>query len=258
MKRINKGQEPRSLEQYRAANPTSNWKLCVADQDRRDEIQNHLRQDQGGICCYCEIDLIPANVGKADFRVEHFHPKSDTSTEFNWHLDWQNLFCCCHGGSEKYVNSAEARFTSPDTSCDVPKEDNDWDSLIFKPSDLPAFPGIFKFHRVDGSDQISIEVDDKGCTAAGVDLTIAKQTIDMLKLDAPRLKRLRKVELDYLNEIVERSLEAGKEIEEILRELTLSQLVKDEDGNWPSFFSAKRSYLGHAAEQHLRTTGYNG
>lgn len=91
MKNIVKGQEPHLLANYVQANSTNTWEQCVRSPTRRDAIQKEIRLNQGGLCAYCEIDLKPADAnGHADFRVEHFHPKSDTTTH-NWHLDWQNL-----------------------------------------------------------------------------------------------------------------------------------------------------------------------
>ncbi len=258
MKKILKTTEPEKLKQYRQLNPVGTWSQCTENkdlEDRKVQIQGQLKLDQGGLCAYCEIDLKPANgEDAADFRVEHFHPKSDTSTQHNWHLDWQNLLACCHGGSRSDVVDSGSRHTSPDHSCDVPKANNDWDDIILNPLHLPASPCLFKFNRADGS----ISVDITHCQQAGVDKGKAQATIDNLRLDAKRLRDLRKPVLNNLNEQLRNMMLAGYTAEESRMRLTKTALKKDDHGNWPAFFSAIRSYLGSAAEQQLNTINYKG
>ncbi len=256
MKKISKSTEPEKLTQYRQLNPTNEWKRCHRNKDCRVQIQDQLKLDQGGLCAYCEIDLKPANgEDAADLRVEHFHPKKiDASTQHNWHLDWQNLLACCHGGSRSDIVDSTSRYTSPDHSCDVPKANNDWDNVILNPLHLPAFPCLFKFNRADGS----ISVNVTHCQQAGVDEAKAQATIDNLRLDAKRLRDLRKPVLDELNEQLQKMVLTGYTVEEAGIRLTKAVLKKDDQGNWPAFFSAIRSYLGRAAEQQLNTINYKG
>jgi uncharacterized protein (TIGR02646 family) len=256
MKKIAKGAEPEKLMQYRQLKPVNTWEQCRRNQDRRIQIQDQLKLDQGGLCAYCEIDLKPANGNDAaDLRVEHFHPKKiDALTQHNWHLDWQNLLACCHGGSRSDVVDSAGRYTSPDHSCDVPKADNDWDNIILNPLYLPAFPCLFKFNRADGS----ISVNIAHCQQAGVAEGKAQATIDNLRLDAKRLRDLRKPVLDELNEQLRKMVLTGYSVEEARIRLTRAVLKKDGHGHWPAFFSAIRSYLGSAAEQQLNAINYNG
>lgn len=255
MKKILKGTEPAELAQYRQSNPTATWQQCTTEYNRKDQIQQQLKLDQGGLCAYCEIDLKPASANNAaDFRVEHFHPKSDVSTPHNWHLDWQNLLACCHGGSRSDVVDAANRNTSPDHSCDVPKANNDWDNIILNPLQLPAFPGLFEFNRADGSIRVSIAY----CQQAGVDQIKAQATIDNLCLNATRLRTLRKAVLDRLNQQLRDRMLAGDTLEEATIRLAQAQLQKNAQGYWPAFFSAIRDYLGAAAETQLNTINYNG
>lgn len=255
MKKIQKCAEPDKLKQYRQLNPTNTWEQCRRNKNCRVQIQDQLKLDQGGLCAYCEIDLKPADGNDAaDLRIEHFHPKTDASTQHNWHLDWQNLLACCHGGSRSDVVDSTSRYTSPDHSCDVPKGQNDWDNIILNPLHLPAFPCPFKFNRTDGS----ISVNVTHCQQAGVDEGKAQATIDNLRLDAKRLRDLRKPVLDELNEQLRKMVLTGYTVEEARIRLTKAVLKKDNHGHWPVFFSAIRSYLGAAAEQQLNTINYNG
>ncbi|MDO8844772.1 retron Ec78 anti-phage system effector HNH endonuclease PtuB [Methylicorpusculum sp.] len=254
MKKVQKGAEPKLLESYRIGNPGNSWSQYRRNTDRRDQIYDQLRSDQGGLCAYCEIDLKPKNASEAaDFRVEHFHPKSDISTSHNWHLDWQNLLACCHGDSRPDVVDAGSRFANPH-SCDVPKGENDWDNLIFNPLHLPAYPCLFQFNRSDGS----ISVNVANCNNADVDITKAQATIDNLNLDGVRLRNLRKPVLNQLNLQLRILVESGYTVDDARNRLAQAALKKDNNTHWPAFFSAIRDYLGAAAEKQLAAINYNG
>lgn len=256
MKKVRKGAEPPRLDAYRQLRPTNTWEQCTKNKNRRDEIQQQLRGDQGGICAYCEVNLLPAVSSNevADFRVEHFHPKSDVSTVHNWHLDWNNLLACCHGGSQRGVVDAASRFTSPDNSCDVPKGDNDWDAIILNPLHLPAFPCLFRYTRSDGS----MQADSAACLQASVDPLCAQETVSRLHLDAARLRRLRRLALDNLNQQLQALVNKGVPLEEARRRLARAHLSLSVNGEWPAFFSAIRNYLGQEAETHLQAIHFDG
>lgn len=255
MKKIVKGVEPSGLAAYRTTNPNGAWSNFTKRPKRRNDVQQQLRQDQGGLCAYCEIDLKPAdNTGDADFRVEHFHPKSDRSTGHNWHLDWQNLLGCCHGGSQGNVVEAARRYTSPDYSCDVPKDNNDWDVVILNPLNMPAYPLLFQFFRKDGA----MSVDRRCCVAAEIDVAMAQSTIDRLHLDSARLRNLRKAVLDKVNDELNQLVTSGYDIDAARNRIAKALMKKDSHGHWPTFFSASRYYLGSAAETQLESIGYLG
>jgi len=255
MKKVLKGNEPPLLLQYRTVNPTNTWKQYCRPAANKQQVDAQLRLDQGGLCAYCEIDLIESdNTGKADFRVEHFHPKTDTSTAHNWHLDWNNLLGCCHGGSQRDVADERNRFTSPDNSCDVPKENKILDNIILNPLLLPASPAIYQCDRSTG--EISVIV--ANCQSAGVSEVQAQNTINELHLIAPRLNRLRKTVLDDLNSRIASRVAQGDDISAARTYFSKIYLNKNENGNWSKFFTSIRSYLGSDAEQHLQNIGFNG
>ncbi|WP_417436857.1 retron system putative HNH endonuclease [Idiomarina abyssalis] len=119
----------------------------------------------------------------------------DNTPSRNWHLDWQNLLGCCHGGSQRNVVDASQRFTSLESSCDVPKDGKNLDSAILNPLQITAFPKLFSYDRSTGA----FFVDSDACQQAGINEAVAQNTIDELNLDAERLKRFRKVTLNNLN-----------------------------------------------------------
>ena len=255
MKKVSKGSEPAKLAAFRNRNPHSEWAAFKSNKLAKQELQQKVKGDQGGLCAYCEINLKEADSsGEADFRVEHFHPKSDNSTPYNWHLDWQNLLGCCHGGSQSNVVESNDRFSSPDHSCDVPKADNDWDQIILNPISIPSSSCLFSFARADGS----ISVNHATCDQENVDKVKAQATIDNLRLDSPRLRRLRKATLDGVNASLGQLMQQGLSIEDARAQLAKGLLKKNSDGHWPRFFSSLRDYLGDAAEQQLNNIGYSG
>jgi uncharacterized protein (TIGR02646 family) len=254
MKNTLKGQEPNELKTYAAANPTRTWENFRRNAARRKAVQRQLTIDQSGICAYCEINLKAADsTGVADFRVEHFHPKSDNSTQKNWHLDWPNLLAVCHGGSRADVVEATTRFTALH-SCDVPKGENNWDTIILNPLRLTTDYCLFKFDRGTGG----IRVNEANCISAAICSIKAKATVDNLQLDSPRLRKLRKPALDKLSDQLKILVENGRSLEDARRYLASTFLVKDSNNHWPAFFSAIRDNLGSHAEAHLKNTGYTG
>jgi len=254
MKSVLKGEEPSTLATYRTINPNNTWEQFRSSPSRRSALRSQLIADQGGLCVYCEINLRIETVAEtSDFRVEHFHPKSDTSDAYNWGLDWQNLFGCCHGGSSKLVVDGRFNENSLLHSCDVPKGDSNWDNKILNPLQIPTHLCLFIFERADGS----MAVNSKNCSNA-VELYQAKGSVEKLNLNSERLTRMRKEILNHLsNQLIELSA-SGVDLDKARDILAQSLLVKNNAGHWPAFFSAIRYYLGQSAEDHLRSANYQG
>jgi uncharacterized protein (TIGR02646 family) len=179
---------------------------------------------------------------------------SDNTPSRNWHLDWQNLLGCRNGGSQRNVVDASQRFTSPESSCDVPKGEKNLDGIILNPLQIPAFPKLFSCDRSTGA----FSVDSDACQQAEVDEAVVQNTIDELNLDAERLKRFRKVTLNNLNTQMTSLVREGLSIGEAREKLAKMTLRKNSAGHWPKFFTSIRSYLGHAAEEQLRAIQYTG
>ena len=254
MKKILKGEEPPQLASYRIGKPKFSWQKCKKNSVRRNEIQDYLRRDQGGLCAYCEIDLLKreVDVEESDFQVEHFHPKSDNSSEHNWGLDWDNMLACCLGGKSKKVVDATDRHTNPNLRCGAIKDDFDWDNVILNPLNLSHKPLLFSFERTTGK----MRVNQSNCNQAGVDIAKAQATIDNLNLECELLNRLRKDRLTYANKTLQGLMLGGMEIIDARNKLALAMIKKDENECWPKFFSALRCYLGDAAEERLVAEGY--
>lgn len=264
MKACLKGTIPDLLVQYQTDNPNASWKRFKNEcQQGYKNVQQQLQKDQGNLCCYCEIDTKQGlGIGIDDFRVEHFHPKSDDNNPSdNWGLRWQNMLGCCHGGSEKYVTDTNDRFISEpsDRHSDVLKANFVWDNEILNPLEIPAFPILFQANRRDGS----LSVHENNCRDAGIDTKKATNCLhpEKLNLNSSLLKSLRKAALDALNKQIDAALSAGLTIEDAklnLENLAKTELQKDDKGHWPRFFTTIRSYLGKTAEDHLKNINYIG
>jgi len=261
MKVCLKGMIPALLEQYQSDNPGANWEQFKNEcQQGYKDVQDQLQLNQGNLCCYCEIDTKQGlGIGIDDFRVEHFHPKSDKSNEkHNWALDWQNMLGCCHGGSERYVTENNHRFVpeKTDRHSDVLKANFVWDNEVLNPLEIPAFPILFKANRKDGS----LSVQEENCHKVGISLTKANNCLhpQKLNLNSVRLKSLRKATLDALNEQIEAALSGGQTIEGAVSNLAKAELQKDNKQHWPPFFTTIRSYLGKTAEGYLTSINYTG
>lgn len=261
MKKCLKGTPPNSLKEYCFSNPHASWDNFKNEcQEGYIEVQNKLQQDQGNLCCYCEINTKQGG-GEAinDFRVEHFHPKSIANqSENNWALDWHNMLGCCHVGSEKYVIDNNARYIAEHSErhSDVLKGDSILDGDILNPLDIPAFPVLFKANRRDGH----LSVHEQNCRKAGVDEVKAKNCLDpkKLNLNSVKLMRDRKVVLDAVNEQFAAQISKNISEEGALENLAKALLQKDDQQHWPAFFTTIRYYLGESSENYLKSINYDG
>lgn len=245
---------PKKLAAFIANSPTADWDQFKGKKGRYKELVQQLRVDQHNLCAYCEIDLLEStdNTTVGDFRVDHFHPKSPHQPPPNWALDWGNLLATCHGGSQKEVTGADeehARFTAPDVCCDVPKKDHDWTTKILNPlTDIPAFPCLFEYAESSGE----ITVDEASCPPEL--RTKAQTSIDLLRLDAPRLRRWRKEIMEALSDQIAALMQNGTDID-AARQAVAQAVFADQ---FPRFFTCVRWYLGMAAEAELKRLAYQG
>jgi len=259
MKKVNKSDIPQKLEIYFANNPTKTWIDFKKSKNRYEDIIYKLKQDQGGVCCYCENNFHQELTIIGDFRVEHFHPKSDTSNSHkNWNLIWSNLLGCCTGGNQNIENPdfLKERYIAnhEDRHCDVLKDNNNWDDRILNPLKIPAFPPIFKV-----SNNGEMRVLEDNCRNSGISITKAENCLDeeKLNLNSPILKGWRASVIENLrNEMIE--TEDIELIKENIEDLLSTYLLKDMNGNYSPFFTTIRSYFAEDAEEFLRLHNYNG
>jgi uncharacterized protein (TIGR02646 family) len=260
MKKIKKSPTiPAALDEYSQANPNDTWQQFKKNcPDGSPEIKAALSADQGGLCAYCEIDLAEYEKGHADFRADHFIPKTPHNPPPNHGLDWQNLRGVCSGGNSRYIGDP-ARFTQPDYCCDEPKGNNNWTGFILDPlHDIPAFPPLFEFSE-DGNMEVS-----KACPThlqkqaqASINLLRLSPTPDKDRPD-PRLIRFRKAAITKLRQQIQAEVDGGMDFEAALAWFAEVNFPDSAAVTWPAFFSCIRWYLGDVAEQRLRAINYQG
>lgn len=265
MKRVEKGEEPTKLTDYRNANPRSTWEQMRNDaafggNDAYVEIKRTALSDQGGLCAYCE-----AHVVSQAQQIEHFHPKSDIGDGHNWALDWSNLLAVCDGGSNPY--SPHYLEPLPDNlSCDQHKNYLSQkggllatcEGWLLNPLQLAAFPNLFAVHLGTGK----LRANEGNCAMipafepnhCGSAAALVENTIRILNLNCDRLCQDRLRVIRSLEHAKKQLRQQGIPANRALPSLAQRYFQR----RWSPFFTVIRSYLGEVAERHLQDISYQG
>ena len=216
---------PKGLDGYltQGGDPT-NWdRFRDSDPNAYRELRDALEHQQHGICGYCETgDIV---------QVEHIVPKNSQTGDPTRALDYTNLIGCCSGEKGKKSES-----------CGQAKgERNDPDFI--DPRALPAMPAVFRVELSDGQ----ITVDETACRDAGLSAVQLDRTISILGLNTPRLKKGRLNCLDVLYENMQWCMDSG-DFQSCVRQWACGELLPDDDGVLPEFFTTRRSYFSPDAE----------
>jgi uncharacterized protein (TIGR02646 family) len=251
MKRVLKTQqEPPALAEYKArfaqAPAERIWTKFKTATERREQVKAQLRNDQRGLCAYCENALIPK-----DESVEHFVARD---ADHGRELDWTNLLLCCAGGErplpEEVADGAVRYDPTGAKTCGHAKRNST--AAILNPLNLPHAPRLFTFKSETGE----IVPDEGECAKAGVDVQLAHDTIAVLGLKAGRLNGAR---LALINQLLEELARAGHTHPFTLdRERELAAIYLPQSGFLPAFFTTVRFSLGAGAEMHLAAIGFQG
>ena len=204
------------------------------------ELLDTLQRVQHGLCGYCEIDLI-----ERDRQVEHVvprNPRTDPRGTGTRVFDARNLIACCKGGT--LASGGEERRRDPvkhNRSCGEAKG-NSSDPGLLDPRSLPALPSLVRV-RMDGR----IEADDDACAATGVPVESVHRTIHILRLNVERLRRARAKRWRALNDNWSDWLDDAEAMAAAARE----ELLPDDSGRLPRFFTTSRSFCGPLGEEIL-------
>lgn len=271
MKCVLKGREPNTLASYRNAVPVATWAQLKDDaryagRDAYSDCRSELLIQQGGLCAYCEIDIRDNDPLKC--RVEHFHPKSDVSSQHNWALDWQNMLAVCNGGSYRHI-AVGGFYLEPmneNLSCDAYKDrmiqsgklPAQCDGWILNPIQLSAFPVLFALEKHTGklfpnpvtcSNPLSL-INNQHATVE----VLVQHTIDMLNLNCERLTTARLLIVRDIENSKKKHRLAGFSSQQGLGNLAQRYFQY----RWTAFFSTIRLCLGQAAEDYLQSIHYQG
>ncbi|MDD3534853.1 MAG: TIGR02646 family protein [Candidatus Cloacimonetes bacterium] len=199
MRYIKKGAEPQELINHKAL-ANDNWKptYCNLDKDVKRAICDSLLNEQYHICCYCESEL-----RDDDYHIEHVMPRH---LENVCDLDYSNLACSCIGQTKRRMP----------IHCGHAKNDSIINVTPFN-TDCEA-----KFVYVADGTIVAKDGDED-----------AKRTIEVLKLNIPKLKDLRSETIAIYIEI----LESDNNIKTIMEED-----MKPMNGKLPPFVSMIRYF----------------
>jgi uncharacterized protein (TIGR02646 family) len=238
MRHLPANSEPLYLKEFREVNPAATWDDFKNDaQESYKQLVEHIVSHQNGLCAYCEINLT-----ETDRMIEHFHPKSDTASEHNWGLDFQNMLATCKGGTNPYSKD-EDRFLEPlkdNITCDQRKGGKNLDRIVLHPRDIPVSPSVFKV-GMNGE----IQPNSKHCEQAGVAVSKIMAAIEEpnFNLNCNRLKDARRKVWELLLEY-ERS---GETVDDLIKDF----LLPDYSGRLFRFFTTIRSYFAPESEHFI-------
>jgi uncharacterized protein (TIGR02646 family) len=160
MRTINRNPPPPCLANQPA---NQDWRTFMRSKCHAD-LSNGLRQEQHGLCCYCELELI-----QGDEHIEHMEPRS-SSPERTY--EYSNLGLSCNGGAVEHCGHyKDDRHQNPQYA---------WDHTKFLPPHVATTVTLFKY-LLDG-----------GIIPTVIDPVKAIYLIGYLGLDCPRLTERRK------------------------------------------------------------------
>ncbi len=209
MKYVIKQQEPLSLSNLKTTYPDITYKKLGADYPEiKSEVKRTLIQEQGYICCYCEC-----RINTNDSHIEHFRPQSDPSVD---PLDFSNLICSC----------LKDKVAGDPLHCGHLK--NNWFDSILLISPLDASCETKFRYKSDGS-----------ISPADPDDQSAKETIDRLGLDIPKLRAMRKQAIAQFTDI-ENPFKPSE-----LQEFVTKYLQQDSQGKFSQFWTIIKYLYEH-------------
>lgn len=198
------------------------------------QLRDALAENQHGLCAYCE-----AGLGERK-QIEHVIPRSDPQQGKAKVLDVANMVACCMGGTvpEAGLNDAgdedrPRKLGSRNMSCGQAKGDRNDEGFI-DPRTLPAAPSLARV-RENGR----LEADESACVSAGFRSGHMTRTIEILNLNAERLRLHRERQW---NDLTDMSKDIDDDPDEI-RKWVRSVLTPDENGRLPPFFTTSRCYF---------------
>ena len=233
---------PPKLALYLNSGPsTKNWvAFHQTDTAAYTQLRDTLVQLQHALCGYCEQILV-----EGDCQVEHVIPRSSDPTCHSFDLDPANLLAACKGGSAGSFFGADALQPDPsrvgEESCGQAKG-NIVDSLFIDPRNLPISRLLFKVSSDGG-----ISPDQEGCRETGISEGRVERTIEILGLDVDRLKSERQTRWHDINAAYSDYFDDP----EVMRQAARAELLPDERGVLPRFYTTNRSYFASFGESVL-------
>lgn len=169
MKYIQKSTPPAELVAYRQR-PGATYAKMRRVKRVYNAVKTSLAKEQGYICCYCGRRIN----GKDDTQIEHFFAKG-TPAYVKLQLDYEtNLLACCDGGKT-------------DSTTGTSMDQGQYCEAVKKSNILPVNPLTIE------CEEKFLFAEDGEVIGVGKD---AEVTIDILNLNSPVIKNLRKYAID--------------------------------------------------------------
>ena len=184
----NKGDIPDVLRRFCRNNPECrDWDSFRNNHhDSYKALKDIIFVQQSYLCAYCECKI--DSDCSDDQRIEHFHPKSDTSTAHNWAFDWNNLLGVCLGGTRRQSD------ISPHCDAAKDKDSNALEKKILNPLTMPD-TCVFDLDRKNGY----LIPNERFCNTQSIHENpfpttkeLVDNTIKVLNLNCPALASIRK------------------------------------------------------------------
>ncbi|EAY29279.1 retron system putative HNH endonuclease [Microscilla marina] len=224
MRYIQKGPEPESLTNFKGLKH-KNWKPSydVLPDEVIKDIINSLLYYQGGLCCYCQVEI-----NQQTSRLVHFHSQQYFKKE---ELNYENLFLSCstsEGMPPQYQHCAAHK-----DEAIIPKfMDDTRCNAYFKYNTLGEVVPI-NAYGLRTIKQIQLNMNKLSPSEKTV-----LNTIEVLNLNASKLKEQRKAIITELAKV----LRKVKDKEKIKHAMTVYQ-KRDKNGRYPRFAGVVLSYL---------------
>jgi uncharacterized protein (TIGR02646 family) len=124
MRYIKKGKAPSVVIDYISLRTSAGQIASYSDFKNKEALNNLLRAEQGGICCYCmqRIDHYKGT-NEAGSHNEHLVPQQGPHGDPNLQMDYGNMYACCN-----YTKGYPVK----DTFCGEHKADNPITNFIQK------------------------------------------------------------------------------------------------------------------------------
>lgn len=134
MKHIIKTSNPDFFKRWKKGNRGVHWNVFAKTETYK-ELRQCLIEEQGILCCYCEVSLMKN--GNVYAHIEHFKPKGKKPKDM---FNIQNLFACCehtdscgHKKLSEYFDglicplekNCESRFTYTGNGTIISSKEND-------------------------------------------------------------------------------------------------------------------------------------
>ncbi len=238
MKPVALGPEPEVLASFRATHVHGTWGE-FRNQPGSEAVFDRLAVAQGFICAYCEIEIRRPIYG----QVEHFEPKSKSTPTRNLHLEFENLFACCEGGTWPFDSGRAEPPITETRHCGSLKGDQSPKGRMLNPRNLRAAGRIWRF-----ASSGKMIVDASVCTTTGIDPGIAQSTVEFLGLNRRVLTRLRRAVIEDLDAHAFSNKNDGFDDASRLLGVAAEQILADERGRLVPFWSTVRDWAGPSTE----------